>query len=146
MKKTFIIILVLVVIVLVSIGAFFYYGSFSEGTRAGTVVKVSKRGTVFKTYEGQLNMESFGAVDNKKQLNEIFEFSIDKDKDSIFTLLQEVALTGERVNLRYKEKFLTVPWRGDTKYFVNGVDRLNNGKSNEAPEKKKEEKEIRLFD
>lgn len=141
MKKIVVTVLVLLLIAGVGLGAFFYYGSFSEGTRAGTVVKVSKRGTFFKTYEGQLNMESFGAVSQSKQLNEIFEFSIPKDNDSIFSLLQEVALSGERVNVRYQEKYITVPWRGDTKYFVNGVDRLD--KRQPAESKKKKD---RLFD
>ena len=143
MKKTFYILLFLVLAAAISVGLFYYFGSYSEGTRAGTVVKVSKRGVLFKTYEGQLNMESFGAIDNKKQLNEIFEFSIAKDRDSIFNLLQDVALTGERVNLRYKEMFIGVPWRGDTKYFVTGVDRLKN---QEKPAKKKKEEEARLVD
>lgn len=125
MKKFVVTVLVLLLIAGIGLGAFFYFGSYSEGTRAGTVVKVSKRGTFFKTYEGQLNMESFGAVSSSKQLNEIFEFSIPKDNDSIFKLLQEVALSGERVNVRYHEKYISVPWRGDTKYFVDGIDRLD---------------------
>ncbi|MEX0810594.1 MAG: hypothetical protein WD048_00170 [Chitinophagales bacterium] len=140
MKKTGLIFLIVIIVAAIAVGAFYYFGSYSEGTRAGTVVKVSKRGTLFKTYEGQLNMESFGAVDNKKQLNEIFEFSIDRNNDSIYNLLQEVALSGERVNLRYKEMFLAVPWRGDTKYFVNGVDRLDRS------EKSKDKVKERLFD
>lgn len=136
MKKSFVLILFLLLVIGIGLGLFFYFGSYSEGTRAGTVVKVSKRGVMFKTYEGQLNMESFGAVNNKTQLNEIFEFSINQNNDSIYNLLQKVALTGERVNLRYKEMFLAAPWRGDTKYFVYGVDRLENKKEDKTGKEK----------
>lgn len=144
MKKTLIILLAIILIGGIAVGSFYYFGSYSEGTRAGTIVKVSKRGTFFKTSEGQLNMESFGAVSSAKQLNEIFEFSIDRNNDSIYNLLEEVSLSGERVNVRYKEMFVKVPWRGDTKYFVSGVDRLAKNKG--EVKMKEEEKKERLFD
>jgi hypothetical protein len=98
--------------------AFFYFGTYSEGVRAGTIIKVSKRGTIFKTWEGQLNVNAFGAVKGKGTLNESFEFSIPNDS----TLINKVEeLTGQPVKLYYKEKYFLFPWLGETKYLVSDV-------------------------
>jgi hypothetical protein len=114
----------ILLIVLVATGLFLVYGTFSEGVRAGTVIKVSKRGTLFKTYEGQMNMETFGAIKNSGNLlNEAFLFSV-RD-EAVIKELEAVSLSGERVNLRYEEKYLALPFFGETKYFVTDVERVS---------------------
>ncbi|MCH2215591.1 MAG: hypothetical protein MK086_10500 [Flavobacteriales bacterium] len=115
----------LFIAVVLSIAAvlFFYYGVYSTGVRAGIVLKVSSKGAVFKTYEGQLDLLSFGAVKSENQLSQTFDFSIYKDDTEIIKVLEEVALSGERVRLRYEEKYISLPWRGNTKYFVVEVER-----------------------
>ncbi len=101
---------------------FIYYANYSTGIRAGIVLKVSKRGAIFKTYEGQLDLMSFGAVKSQNQLSQTFEFSVYKSDSEIIRELERVALTGERVNLQYEEKYAVLPWRGSTEYFVVGID------------------------
>ncbi|MFT6323348.1 MAG: hypothetical protein ACJAWO_000900 [Halieaceae bacterium] len=64
----------IVVLLFIAIMSFFYFGTYSEGVRAGTIIKISRRGTIFKTYEGQLNVNAFGAVKGKGTLHESFEF------------------------------------------------------------------------
>lgn len=116
---------IIVALVLIGIGLFFYFGTYSDGVRAGVVLKVSKRGAVFKTYEGQLDIMSFGAIKKAdNQLTQTFEFSMYKSDKELIEKLEEVALNGERVNLHYEEKYVMLPWRGETKYFVTKVDRL----------------------
>lgn len=103
---------------------FLCYASYSEGTRAGMVIKLSKRGVVFKTWEGQLNLQTFGAVTpNGNALNEVFNFSVENGEDSLYRVLEEASLTGERVNLHYVERYARLPWRGETKYFITAVER-----------------------
>ena len=51
--------------------------AYSDGYRSGRVIKVSKRGAVFKTIEGQLNNDSFGAIKGQNQFNQIFLFSVE---------------------------------------------------------------------
>jgi hypothetical protein len=48
---------VVILTLLAGIGvfSFLYWGTFSTGVRAGIVIKVSEKGFLFKTYEGQLN-------------------------------------------------------------------------------------------
>jgi hypothetical protein len=115
MKK----ILAIVVLILIGVMAFMYLGVYSEGVRAGTIIKVSRRGTIFKTYEGQLNLNAFGAVKGKNPLNESFEFSIPEEPE----LLKKIdEVTGKNVKLYYKEKYFLFPWLGETKYIVTDVE------------------------
>jgi hypothetical protein len=123
MKKFLSLSLLAVLILGVLTVLFLYYVSYSEGVRAGTVIKLSKKGVVFKTWEGQLDLKSFGAVKSSNQLSEVFEFSVEKGNDSLYMALEEVSLSGERINLYYVERYAVLPWRGSTKYFVTKVDR-----------------------
>lgn len=125
-KKFFRRLLAIVVVVFIAVMLFFYYGVYSSGVRAGVVLKVSHKGAIFKTYEGQLDLLSFGAVKSDNQLSQTFEFSIEKDKQELIKALEEVALSGERIRLRYDEKYVVLPWRGDTKYFVTEVEQSDS--------------------
>jgi hypothetical protein len=106
-----------------SIMAYFYFGTYSEGVRSGVVVKVSKKGFLFKTYEGQLNLLTFGASRSQNMVAETFDFSVPTTEADVIKILEEVSLSGERVSLHYVEKFMTFPWRGDTKYLIIKVER-----------------------
>lgn len=125
MKATFFKIVLALLLITGLVFAFLGYGTYSEGTRAGFVIKVSKKGLAFKTWEGQMNLQSFGAANPKNAMAEVFDFSIIKGDTATYNLLETVSLTGERINLHYEEKFITLPWRGDTKYFVTKIDRLS---------------------
>lgn len=117
---------IFIVLLLIGIGilSYFYYADYSEGICAGVVIKMSTRGVVFKTTEGQLDLNVLGASDPKSVFKQSFEFSVLRSDEKVKRELEEVALTGERVNLVYAEKYFKVFWRGDTKYFVTKVDRL----------------------
>lgn len=92
-----------------------YYFTFSNGFRSGQLVKVSYKGLIFKTWEGEVSQGVSEA--------QIFKFSIeDKDKVVIENLKD---LQGKVVKLTYKERFSTFPWLGDTKYFVVKVEEVN---------------------
>ncbi|MFM8911714.1 MAG: hypothetical protein ACKOE6_02195 [Flammeovirgaceae bacterium] len=112
------------VVLLVGLFCFAYWGSYSEGVRSGMVVKISKKGWIFKTYEGQLNLQTFGANKSPNFVSESFEFSVETDRAEVIKTLEEASLSGERVSLKYTERMMTFFWRGDTKYFVTDVERL----------------------
>ena len=116
----------LLTLLLVGIGVFcfFYWGTYEEGTMAGKVLRISQKGMIFKTYEGKINLETFGALKGTSPIAESFDFSIEKGDEQLIQRLQDVALSGERVNLHYVKRYARFPWRGDTKYFATGVDRL----------------------
>jgi hypothetical protein len=126
MKKIIFGFLGVVLILFISVTSFFYFGSYSKGTRSGVVFKVSERGVLFKTYEGQLNIQAFGAIPkSENEISTVFEFSVPSDRADVIKKLQEVSLSGERVNLEYEEKFFKYWWLGDTKYLVTGVQRMD---------------------
>lgn len=111
-----------VVFVVLLLGAFFIWAcswTYSEGTRAGQLINISKKGVVLKTYEGELNLGGLrtGAANDGLEGN-LWEFSI-LDED---VLKQLEASEGKRVKLSYKERFKSMPWQGDTNYFVVAVD------------------------
>ena len=117
------IILILIAVVLISLFSFYYWGVYERGVMAGKVLRVTQKGVVFKTYEGKLNLETFGALKGTSPIAESFDFSIEKSHKEVIKSLEEVALSGERVNLHFIKRYKTFPWRGDTKYFVVKVER-----------------------
>ncbi len=92
--------------------------TYSEGVRAGYLIKLSRKGYVFKTYEGQLNLGGFRDSDQGNIVGNTWEFSVG-DKE-VFEKLQK--LEGRKVNLHYKEIVRAMPWQGDTDYFVYKVE------------------------
>lgn len=117
---------VLIVIALLIIGflALLYWGTYERGVMAGRILRISEKGYLFKTYEAKLSIESFGALRGTSPIAETFDFSVSTKQDSIVRQLQEVALTGERVNIHYIKRYIRVPWRGSTKYFAVEVERV----------------------
>jgi len=113
-------------VVVVGLGAlgFMYWGVYERGVWAGKVLSVSEKGIVFKTFEGKLSMESFGALKGTSPIAETRDFSIEGQNQQVIQELQAVALSGDRVNLHFVKRYMTFPWRGDTKYFVEKVERL----------------------
>lgn len=120
MKKLFILLL----LVALAVFSFLYWGTYENGVMAGKVVRVSEKGMIFKTFEGKLNLETFGALKGASPIAETFDFSVEKSEEEVIKGLQEVALSGERVNLYFKKRYMSFPWRGDTNYFVTRVERL----------------------
>jgi hypothetical protein len=114
------------IVLLLAIGvfAFLYWGTYENGVMAGRVLSVTERGFLFKTYEGKLSVESFGSLKGVSPIAETRDFSIESSEEKVIKDLEAVALSGERVNLKFKRRFVQFPWRGETKYFVIEVERL----------------------
>jgi hypothetical protein len=111
------------IVIALAILAFLYWGTYESGVMAGKVLRISEKGFLFKTYEGKLSLESFGALKGVSPVAETFDFSVDSNEKAVIEQLNEVALSGERVNLHFKKRFMTFAWRGDTKYFITQVER-----------------------
>jgi hypothetical protein len=121
MKKLLLILIVLAA----GVFSFLYWGTYETGVMAGKVIRISEKGLVFKTYEGKLNLESFGALKGTSPIAESFDFSVAGNESKVIKSLQEVALSGERVNLYFTKRFMQFPWRGETKYFITKVERTS---------------------
>ena len=92
--------------------------SYSEGERAGYVQKLSKKGWLCKTWEGEIAMLTMpGAIPERFAFTVAEEAMADKIN----------ALAGQRVVLRYQQhKFIPSSCFGETEYFVDQVRALKN--------------------
>jgi len=91
--------------------------SYSEGTRSGVLIKVSKKGFLFKTYEGELNIGGVNQGEGTLMPMTIFKFST--TKKIIYDSLE--AYQGRKVVLKYRQVIKNFFWQGDTDYFIDHV-------------------------
>ena len=87
--------------------------SYSTGERAGWVQKLSRKGWICKTWEGEMAMVSMPGTTTEK-----FFFTV-RD-DAVAEQINKVM--GRRVTLHYEEKIgLPTSCFGETRYFVTKV-------------------------
>ena len=121
-KKLKRLLLILLVIAL-GVACFFIFATFSEGYRAGTVMKVSKKGVVFKTWEGQLNVGGLqGGEAVGDMATTVWNFSV--TNEAVVEDIEEAVDEGTKVKLHYREKYLQFDFSGDTKYIVYKVEKV----------------------
>jgi hypothetical protein len=113
MRKALIAILGLIVLVGLIFSAYVWISlswSYSTGERAGLMQKISRKGWLCKTWEGELLLTSMpGAIPEK------FEFTVRDDE----LASQLVEHTGQRLVLTYAQhKGVPSSCFGDTEYFV----------------------------
>ena len=116
--KKFAFVFTLVIILL--LGSFIYWKysfTYSEGYRAGLLQKVSLKGNLFKTYEGEIILSSIESRANVAIASEKFYFSV-VDKE---VALQLEKIQGGSVIVHYREKNGILPWRGESTYLVDSV-------------------------
>ena len=87
--------------------------SYSEGDRAGWLQKISRKGWLCKTWEGELAMSNVPG-----SMPQLFLFSVRDD-----SVAQQInAATGKRVSLHYEEhRGIPTSCFGETQYFVTSV-------------------------
>ena len=96
-----------------------YYFTYSDGNRSGLLQKLSHKGTFFKTYEGELVLSSISSTTSVAIASEKFYFSV--AIDSIAHKMEK--LEGKKVKLHYLQKNGLLPWRGESEYIVDAVER-----------------------
>lgn len=87
--------------------------SYSEGDRAGWVQKISRKGWLCKTWEGELAQSNVPG-----SMPQLFLFSVRAD-----SIAEQInAAAGKRVSLHYEEhKGIPTSCFGETPYFVTSV-------------------------
>ena len=91
---------------------------YASGDRAGYVQKISKKGWICKTWEGELAMANLPGT-----MPQIFTFTV--RNDSVARVIEQNV--GKQVSLTY-EQHRGVPTScfGDTEYFVTSVRRVGS--------------------
>ena len=103
----------------------YYYNPYSDGYREGVLQKFSRKGNMFKTYEGEIIQLGFGQRGASFNA-QYFYFSVADVRlaDSLENCL------GKRVKLHYTQYRRSLPWRGDNysndnqargQYMVDGI-------------------------
>jgi len=116
MKKILALILLVIFLLSAVYYAAIYYIPYSEGVRSGELIKISNKGIIFKTWEGEISQGISGA--------QIFKFSVEDNQESVVKNLQK--LQGRYVKVTYIERFGSFFWLGDTKYFITEVAEENS--------------------
>ncbi|MBQ5691890.1 MAG: hypothetical protein IIV72_00360 [Alistipes sp.] len=109
------------ILLLLAIGAgafyFRFYFVYGEGVKSGELNYVVKKGLIFKTYEGKLIQSGIRSKAAGSIQSYEFNFSVENKE-----LAERLMLEGGKVvELRYKEYFGALPWRGFTKYIVDSI-------------------------
>ena len=94
-----------------------YFYTYSEGYRAGLLQKFSSKGTIFKTYEGEMILSSVSSNRDVAIASEKFQFTLANKA----LVRQFDTLQGSTVIVHYKQKNATLFWRGDSPYLVDSV-------------------------
>ena len=99
---------------------FVLWWSYSDGERAGYVQKLSKKGWICKTWEGEILLVAMPGTSAAT-----FAFTV-RD-DAVAVKINE--LIGSRVALNYEEhRGIPTSCFGDTNYFVTGVRSVDDPK------------------
>ncbi|MEZ4906789.1 MAG: hypothetical protein R2771_03890 [Saprospiraceae bacterium] len=97
-----------------------YYFTYSEGYRAGLLQKFSHKGTIFKTFEGEMILSSVASNTNVAIASEKFLFSVDDN----YIAQRLDTLQGQIIIVHYIQKNAALPWRGNTAYIVDSVKKI----------------------
>ena len=105
---------------------------YSEGTRVGIIYKFSKKGTIFKTYEGEMVLPGIRNKSKDASMSSnTFNFSV-TDEELAKTLMKS---QGMEVELHYLYYNGALPWRGDSyeeggQYIVDKLVRIKDKNPN----------------
>jgi hypothetical protein len=118
-KKLLIALLILIVVpvVIAALWVWIALGyTYASGERAGYIQKISKKGWLCKTWEGELAMANLPGT-----MPQIFTFTV--RNDSIAHVIEQNA--GKQVSLTYQQhRGVPTSCFGETEYFVTGVHRV----------------------
>lgn len=96
-------------------GAFPHY---SDGERAGVVTKFSKKGLLFKSWEGQMALGGTTTDDNGNTMANVWEFSV-TDMELV-NRIQDATTSGKRTTLVYNQ-YAIKPVKISSPYVVTAV-------------------------
>jgi len=110
-------VLILVPVVVAALWVWIALGyTYASGERAGYIQKISKKGWLCKTWEGELAMANLPGT-----MPQIFTFTV--RNDSIAHVIEQNA--GKQVSLTYQQhRGVPTSCFGETEYFVTGVHKV----------------------
>jgi hypothetical protein len=96
----------------------FYFNSFSDGSREGLLIKCSRKGNIFKTYEGEMVQPGLRSVQGGVINTNNFFFSVIDAK--LADSMDKIGV--KTVKVHYIQYRKSLPWRGEN---YNGKNQEN---------------------
>lgn len=95
---------------------------YSHGVRTGYVQKISEKGLVFKSLEGELVLDGIKSANKNGQpgITNVFYFSANADNPEVLAKIEAAMQEGRLVTITYSQYFIS-PSRYDTAYVVTNV-------------------------
>lgn len=109
MRKTIFYILLVLIVFIAGYVYFFYYNHYDSGVRKGILYSFSRKGNVFKTYEGVMLQPGLRSARTGGLNTNEFHFSVEDEAlaDSL------TRCNGMEVEVHYIQYRKNLPWRGE---------------------------------
>jgi hypothetical protein len=86
----------------------YYFNTYSDGDREGVMMKISRKGDIFKTYEGEIMQPGFRTGGGSINSN---NFKFTASDETVSKKLSDA--TGKTVKVHYIQYRRSLPWRGE---------------------------------
>ncbi len=126
LKRAVLVVVAFVMMLTIAAVGLMMVANYGEGYRVGTILKMSKKGVLFKTWEGELTqgfLESTADATSAGVSTRIWYFTVEND-DEVISAIDHAIETNKKVKLFYKEKYTLLPWVGDTRQIVYKVEEV----------------------
>jgi len=107
---------IIIILLLLLLGYWYFFNPYGDGERRGVLVKITRKGNVFKTYEGELWLSCRQMTNPEK-----FYFSVtDEAVADSLNAMQDACIA-----VTYRQYRKSLVWRGDSRYIVTAFQRIN---------------------
>jgi hypothetical protein len=103
-----------ILLVALLIASYFTFTCYSDGKRAGNVIKFSHKGMIFKTWEGELIQRNLSLAPS-----DTWHFSV--QDPAVAKQIEDAMSKGQHLDMEYCEKFYKFFWQGETNYFITNA-------------------------
>jgi hypothetical protein len=128
-SRKFLVIFGAILLLTISLIVYFrYYYVYSDGTRVGVLYKFSRKGSVFKTYEGEIMLPGIRSRNISPITTNTFTFSV---TDEVLAK-KLTSLQGQELEIHYKQYNNSLVWRGENykdqegQYIVDRIEKIIN--------------------
>ncbi len=104
---------------------------YSNGGRVGVINKFTKKGLIWKTYEGEMALEGIVSSGGAMGAN-IWQFSLDNQArhgeniGELANKIDDYLKGGAKVRIDYVEPWTAWPWRSGTDYLVQKIEPMQD--------------------
>ena len=126
LKRFFYGMIAFVIVIAIGTVAFLMLASYGDGYRVGVIQKISKKGILFKTYEGEMTQGFIEGAQNAGASGvgtRIWYFTVQNDP-AVLGQIDHAIEANKKVKLFYTEKYTGLPWVGDTRQIVFKVEEV----------------------